>query len=100
MTKIVWRPWHPAKVVAQLTAMKTLELYMDTIDARFTRPREMVEELGKIVAISSSGEMFHETQRIVILEPESCAGIWNVDVDYEPVYSATKAIQAELNDPE
>ena len=89
--KIVWREWYSSTTVASLTKMGTLpreetEIPIDAGHTAVFTVRELVRRLNE-----QDAEFLRKGGRLVILEPEEYAGVYNIAVDYEPTFHVSKS---------
>lgn len=90
MTKIVWREWYSADLVAVLEKHGTLPRNENCVDTLWMDGGDVAAELAALSNRNDS-ESFSRGGSIVILEPPEFAGTYHVSVDYEPCFSAHKA---------
>jgi hypothetical protein len=87
-TKIVWREWFNKAAVAKMTEMGTLPRRETYIDTRFSDGCGIAEEIAKS-ANNEDYEMFAKSGDVlVILEPEEFAGAYQIEVDFDPNFTA------------
>ena len=91
MAFVIWREWFNADAVKRLEAMGTLprnEIEIDDFDMTHG------EAVARLIAQKTNEqdfEQFREGGQIVIVEPESIAGTYEITVDYEPQFDAYKS---------
>jgi len=91
MTLVVWREWYNEQAVEQLTAMGTLphnetELPIDDL-------MDGCDVAAEVAKLENHFDCtaFERGGKIVILEPEYVAGTFEINVEYEPFFSACEA---------
>lgn len=95
-TKIVWREWYGAYAIAALEKLGTLPRYEIELDLGFNPSggnKKLGEKIARTIAQyahDEDAEMFQKSGRLTIVEPEKFAGDYDITVDYEPVFHASK----------
>lgn len=88
MTEVVWREWYNEAAVKQLTEMGTLSRYQIELSIEdWMDGCDVAAEIAKR-ANQSDFEAFQKDGKIVIIEPEYVAGTFDIEVEYEPSFSA------------
>jgi hypothetical protein len=87
--KVIWRDWYDDAAVAALTKLGTLPRNEAEVEAFMTDGEDAARMIAEQLN-SFDGEQFREGGTIVILEPEDMAGTYEISVDYEPTFYATK----------
>lgn len=86
-TTIVWREYYNEASIKKLEEMGTLPRNETDIDTRLMDGEEVAAAIAE-AENKRDFECFREGGDIVILEPEEFAGTYEVQVEYEPYFSA------------
>lgn len=89
--KVAWREWYSESAVAALTRCGTLPRYEVELEFRGSTGVDLAEAIAYDANSNDSSCFTEEGSRIVIIEPEEFAGVYDVDVDWSPSYSASRS---------
>lgn len=88
---VIWREWCNESDVEAMTKMGTLPRNETQInlepDPRYNEGADAAEEIARLVYWQDP-EAFRNGGKIVILEPPEWAGTYDIEVDYEPTFTA------------
>lgn len=88
--KVAWREWFREPTVAALTRCGTLPRYEVELEFKGSTGEDLAEAIA-YDAHSNDSSCFTEGDKIVIIEPEEFAGVYDIDVDWSPTYSASRS---------
>lgn len=89
--KVIWREWYNESAVEALTKMGTLPRNETEILLKyFWHGFDGADAASEIArqANQQDPEAFRNGGEIVILEPPEWAGTYDIEVDYEPTFTA------------
>lgn len=89
--KVIWREWYNDFVVETMTKLGTLPRNeTEVIPKYFGQMLNGAEAASEIArqANREDPEAFRNGGEIVILEPPEWAGTYDIEVDYEPTFTA------------
>ena len=90
MAFVIWRKWYNESAVKKLTEMGTLPRNEIEIDDFDMDDGEAVARIIAEKANKDDSESFHDGGELTIVEPVAIAGNYEISVDYEPVFYASK----------
>ncbi len=87
--EVKWREYFNTETAKELEEMGTLPIETTNIDDPTICSGEEVAVYIAEYINPSDPERFHDGGTIVILEPVQFAGTYYIDVQYEPIFSAS-----------